>query len=259
MSGDMVRKRTKLLCWILGAACLFSAGCPERLHWTSPEAGRFQLALDRRDCEQMARLQAMDGSRFGRREVWGLYRPAFEACMRNRGWTAAQGETANATRPEAAPGHFHAPTPPAGFIPLPGRPGVPNTTVLQGPDGQSLFLALQTSPHGFSDIAPPLPRPFHAFDRMAMRHGKYALRLLVFFGRENNRTVGGVSAYVLTESAPQTERAVFAVSGPLPAQRGSPPPGCRLDYGQKQAMEEMARTWRAWIVRNLMEKKETEK
>lgn len=235
--------------------CLFMPGCTPQPQWTHATAGKFQLALDRKDCGEIAHTRAQEASRFGRREVWGLWEPAFEECMQSRGWRMAVEKTDHETPEDAsATGEEHLLfSPPEGFHPDPTfrAKSVSGAMLWQGPNGQSLFMVRQHSAHGFTNIAPPLHRPYYAYDRQSLFLDGCSLRMLVYFGRENGRMVGGVSAYVLDEQGPAPLRTVIVASGPLPAQAGQPPPGCRLDSGQKKALEEKAREWRIWMVGNM--------
>jgi hypothetical protein len=250
--------------WLLLVPWIFwSAGCtPGQTVWKKPGASRFQMHQDREDCDRIAEAKARDASLFGQREIWGIRRPALEACMRSRGWHPGQPDGAADVSDRAeivnAPPETALPRPPQDFVPASGHAPQAGTGIWQGPREQVLFVAMQVSPYGFRDVAPPVPRPLHVFDRLELEHNGLRIRLAVYFGEENNRPVGGISASILPVggflSHGPTRRTVVAVSLPLPPQKGSPPPGCLLDYGQRRELEKKARTWRAWIVRNLMRK-----
>jgi hypothetical protein len=236
------------------------AGCAGKpgTRWYKEGSGQADFDRDGQECRILA-------EEFGRQATLSSKRPDLETqtktyhqCLFAKGWShlrpATPGEqeprsiSAQATVGQGAVTVFGKRLPlPQGFTQTGSSASVQGPFAVQslsfrGPGPVFLSLILQqgrTLP--FEPIPYPVEEPFFLYDRGSTGAG---IEWSAFFGRIRGSWVAGIGTYLHQSGR---ERTTIVLTAPLPPHQETPPPGLRLDSGQRTAMETFMATWIPWI------------
>ncbi len=251
-----------LRAWIVLLLALLLAGCaaPGRQVWYKPGGTQREFDIDARECEVIARQQAIAAGERGRRYAPEVYAGRFEQCLGRMGWSRTP------PGPQPSPGgEDHVVSPLArlaegGLALFGSRVHLPTGSRLvrhdrrrSGPareeafffrldDGAYLNLIVQQGGETiFVRQDYPVPPPYHLYAsgrRPSIRWAALWARL------PGGQWVKAIGAYVFFSD---TQRLTVVLTAPLSPPATAPPAGLTLAANQHQELGAFVDTWRPWL------------
>jgi len=255
--------RTACLLLLLLAGC--AAGRPQI--WYKPGGSQREFDIDARECEIIARHEALAASERGRDHPPEVYAERYEQCLVRMGWSRTPPATAATTTAQAATSAASTPIPalgalspqgiqafgatiavPQGAVLIDNRRNQAGPTVVESflfrlPDRETyLNIILQQSDKAtFPRRDYPVPEPYHLY----ASGREQDLRWAALWGPT---TAGGwVKALGAYGFFGRHQRLTVVLTAPLAAPAAPPPAGLLLTADQYHEMTAFVDRWRPWI------------